>query len=104
MLKRFLAAMFAVGFALTGDLLGSAIGGVAGAWMGAGMLSTYRPFFRFPETPFLMPAWALSLGVAASLGRGALGRAWRGATNPQPLRRGGHAPCLRPLARRRLAG
>jgi putative ABC transport system permease protein len=55
------------------SLLGSVIGGVAGAWMGAGMLSTYRPFFRFPETPFLMPAWALPLGFAASLAAALLG-------------------------------
>jgi putative ABC transport system permease protein len=60
-------------FAAVLSLLGSAIGGVAGAWMGAGMLSTYRPFFRFPETPFLMPAWALPLGVAASLAAALLG-------------------------------
>ena len=60
-------------FAAVLSLLGSAIGGVAGAWMGAGMLSTYRPFFRFPETPFLMPAWALPLGVAASMAAALLG-------------------------------
>jgi putative ABC transport system permease protein len=60
-------------FAALLSLLGSAIGGVAGAWMGAGMLSTYRPFFRFPELPFLMPAWALPLAVVVSVAAALLG-------------------------------
>ncbi len=47
-------------------LLGSAIGIAAGAWMGAGMLGNYRPFFRFPEMPYLLPAWLPLLAGAAS--------------------------------------
>lgn len=47
-------------------LLGSAFGVAAGAWMGAGMLGNYRPFFRFPEMPHLLPAWLPLLAMVAS--------------------------------------
>ncbi|WP_198375142.1 ABC transporter permease [Neoroseomonas rubea] len=47
-------------------LLGSALGIGAGAWMGAGMLGNYRPFFRFPELPYLLPTWLPVLAAAAS--------------------------------------
>ena len=53
--------------------LGSAIGTAAGAWMGAGMLGSYRPFFRFPEMPYLLPAWLPLLGTGASLAAAFLG-------------------------------
>nr|WP_245217145.1 ABC transporter permease [Neoroseomonas nitratireducens] len=54
-------------------LLGSALGIAAGAWMGAGMLGNYRPFFRFPEMPYLLPAWLPLLGAAASFAVALLG-------------------------------
>lgn len=47
-------------------VLGSLLGIAAGAWMGIGMLANYRPFFRFPHMPFVMPAWLPLLGVTGS--------------------------------------
>ena len=60
-------------FAAVLSLLGSTIGILAGAWMGVGMLGTYRPFFRFPEMPFVLPLWAPPIGVAASLAAALIG-------------------------------
>lgn len=54
-------------------LLGSALGVAAGAWMGSGMLGNYRPFFRFPELPYLLPAWLPVLAAAASFAVALLG-------------------------------
>ncbi|WP_237213048.1 ABC transporter permease [Falsiroseomonas oryziterrae] len=54
-------------------LLGSALGIAAGAWMGAGMLGNYRPFFRFPELPYLLPVWLPLLAAVASFAVALLG-------------------------------
>jgi putative ABC transport system permease protein len=54
-------------------LLGSLAGVAAGAWMGDGMLGNYRPFFRFPAMPYLLPPWLPALATAASLTAGMLG-------------------------------
>ena len=53
--------------------LGSAIGVAGGAWMGVGMLATYRPFLRFPELRFVLPVWLPLLGVTASFAAAFLG-------------------------------
>ncbi|MFC3003515.1 ABC transporter permease [Falsiroseomonas tokyonensis] len=53
--------------------LGAALGVAAGAWMGEGMLGNYRPFFRFPEMPYLLPAWLPLLAAAASFAFALLG-------------------------------
>jgi putative ABC transport system permease protein len=53
--------------------LGSVFGIAAGAWMGAGMLGSYQPFFRFPDLPYQLPAWLPLLGTAVSLGAGLMG-------------------------------
>ncbi|WP_209442395.1 ABC transporter permease [Neoroseomonas oryzicola] len=47
-------------------LLGSSLGIAVGAWRGVGMLENYRPFFRFPDMPYLLPAWLPLLAAAAS--------------------------------------
>ncbi len=47
-------------------VLGSLLGIAAGAWLGTGMLANYRPFFRFPHMPFVMPVWLPLLGVTGS--------------------------------------
>lgn len=47
--------------------LGSILGVGAGAWMGMGMLGSYRAFFRFPEIPYGLPVWLPLLGAATSL-------------------------------------
>jgi putative ABC transport system permease protein len=54
-------------------VLGSGLGIAAGAWMGAGMLGNYRPFFRFPEMPYLLPAWLPLLAAVASFAVALLG-------------------------------
>ena len=54
-------------------LLGSLLGVAAGAWMGAGMLNNYRPFFRFPEMPYLLPVWLPLLAAATSFAVALLG-------------------------------
>ena len=54
-------------------LLGSALGIAAGAWMGAGMLGNYRPFFRFPAMPYRLPPWLSLLATAASFAVAMLG-------------------------------
>ncbi|MGE0418932.1 MAG: ABC transporter permease [Acetobacteraceae bacterium] len=46
--------------------LGSVLGIATGVWMGAGMLGNYRPFFRFPEMPFLLPGWLALVAPLAS--------------------------------------
>ncbi len=86
-------------------LLGSALGVAAGAWMGAGMLGNYRPFFRFPELPYLLPAWLPLLAAAASFAVALLGvlaalrrilrlPAAEGLRPPRPAAYGGRAPGL----------
>lgn len=54
-------------------VLGSTVGIAAGAWMGAGMLDNYRPFFRFPELPYLLPPWLPLAAAAASFAVALLG-------------------------------
>ncbi|WP_211863736.1 ABC transporter permease [Neoroseomonas soli] len=94
-------------------LLGSALGIAAGAWMGAGMLGNYRPFFRFPEMPYLLPAWlplvavttsfaVALLGVLAALRRILRLPAAEGLRPPRPAAFGGRA--LSGLGRRLPAG
>lgn len=53
--------------------IGSVLGIAAGAWMGAGMLGNYRPFFRFPEMAYLLPLWLPLLAAAASFAVALLG-------------------------------
>ncbi|MFN9002603.1 MAG: ABC transporter permease [Alphaproteobacteria bacterium] len=54
-------------------LLGSVLGILAGAWMGAGMLRNYQPFFRFPELPYLLPIWLPLLAAMVSFAVALLG-------------------------------
>lgn len=54
-------------------LAGAALGLAAGVWLGQAMLGTYRPFFRFPELPWTMPAWLPAVALLASLFAGLAG-------------------------------
>lgn len=45
-------------------LLGWALGVALGAWAASGLAAIYRDYFRFPEMPFRIPAWALLLSLA----------------------------------------
>lgn len=54
-------------------LLGALAGLLAGAWLGSAMLATYRPFFRFPALPWMLPAWLPPAAILASLVAGLVG-------------------------------
>ncbi len=60
-----------LGFAMVIVVLGSCLGGLAGRFMGGGLLSLYRLFFRFPSLDFVMDyssvAVALIVSALASL-------------------------------------
>jgi putative ABC transport system permease protein len=53
--------------------LGTVIGGLAGRWMGAGLLSMYVMFFRFPSLIFQMDYGALGIALLVSAGASAAG-------------------------------
>lgn len=76
--------------------IGSVLGLGAGAWMGAGMLENYRPFFRFPAMPYVLPAW---LPLAGTLAGFAVALAGVGLALRRTLRLPA-AEGLRPLPRR----
>ncbi|WP_349611697.1 ABC transporter permease [Halomonas sp. H10-9-1] len=45
-------------------LLGWVVGVILGAWAASGLATIYRDYFRFPEMPFRVPAWALVVSFA----------------------------------------
>ena len=79
-------------------LLGWALGVALGAWAASALAELYRAYFRFPEMPFRVPAWALALSlavVAAAAGLGAWRTVWREAARPP-------AEAMRPPAPQRF--
>jgi putative ABC transport system permease protein len=60
-------------FVVVIGFLGTLIGGLAGRWMGAGLLSMYVMFFRFPSLIFQMDYGALGIALLVSAGASAAG-------------------------------
>ena len=60
-------------FVLVIGMLGTAIGGIGGRKLGAGLVSLYTEFFRFPALVFRMDYSALGLALGISLGASVLG-------------------------------
>jgi putative ABC transport system permease protein len=56
-------------------LAGGALGMAIGAWLGAGMISIYNQWFRFPVLLYRLSGGVAFAGVLISLGAGALGAA-----------------------------
>ncbi|WP_431266850.1 ABC transporter permease [Dankookia sp. P2] len=101
-------AKFVAAVCATGSVLGAA----GGAWLGAGMLAAYQPFFRFPDLPYVLPAWLPLVGALASFAVALLGvlaalrrtlrlPAAEGLRPPTPAASGGRS--LGPLLDRRLS-
>ena len=53
--------------------VGSLTGVLVGIRYGQGMMSNYRPFFRFPELSYVLPGWLPVAAVLASLAAGLAG-------------------------------
>ncbi|MDF2972764.1 MAG: FtsX-like permease family protein [Microvirga sp.] len=53
--------------------VGSLTGVLVGVRYGQGMMSNYRPFFRFPELSYVLPGWLPVAAVLASLAAGLAG-------------------------------
>jgi putative ABC transport system permease protein len=53
--------------------VGSLAGVLVGIRYGQGMMSNYRPFFRFPELSYVLPGWLPVVAVLASLAAGLTG-------------------------------
>ena len=53
--------------------VGSLAGVLVGIRYGQGMMSNYRPFFRFPELSYVLPGWLPVVAVLASLAAGLAG-------------------------------
>jgi putative ABC transport system permease protein len=54
-------------FAAAVCLLGLVIGLAGGVWLGTAMLASYRPFFRFPDLPWVLPPWIPLIAAGACL-------------------------------------